>query len=155
MNDGPLTDYVVWSDGSCLGNPGPGGYAAVVLHRATGLEHAVVTGSDDGTTNQRMELTAAAMGLSRVPKGLSATVYTDSKYVVDGISGWIHGWMARGWKKADGSPVANVDEWKRLHEQCKGRFVQWVHVRGHRGVEMNEKVDKLAQAAAKAAASDA
>lgn len=140
MNDG---EYVVWSDGSCLGNPGPGGYAAIVLS-PDGAEFATATGNEGHTTNQRMELTAAAEGLSRVPEGAHAEVRTDSKYVVDGMRGWVSGWKRRGWRKADGGPVANLGHWQRLDREAAGRKVRWTHVRGHAGVEMNERCDRLA-----------
>lgn len=152
MNNGSATDYVVWSDGSCLGNLGPGGYAAIVLHGATGLEHAVVTGSEDVTTNQQMELTAATMGLSRVPLGHSVTVHTDSNYVVDGMTVWIHGWIERRWIIGDGSPVANREHWQRLLDECQGRVVEWNHVRGHN--EMTTKVEQLTLAATRAVMTD-
>lgn len=147
----PGRSFAVWSDGSCLGNPGPGGYAAVVIDAASGEEHATVVGSSARTTNQRMEITAAARGLSRTPAGSIVTVHTDSKYVVDGMTGWVRGWVRRGWRKADGSPVANQEEWKALLEAAEARQVEWVHVRGHVGIEMNEKADRLANAAAREA----
>jgi len=149
MTDG---EYVVWSDGSCLGNPGPGGYAAIVLS-PDGGEFATATGSARHSTNQRMELKAAAEGLSRVPEGARAEVRTDSKYVVDGMSGWVAGWKRRGWRKADGAPVANLEFWKALDLEASKRKVRWTHVRGHAGVDMNERCDQLANEMARVARS--
>lgn len=149
MNDG---EHLVWSDGSCLGNPGPGGYAAVVLS-PDGSDLATAAGYAGSATNQRMEIMAAAEGLSRVPPGAAAEVRTDSKYVVDGMRSWISGWKRRAWRRADGAPVANVDLWQRLDEEASARKVRWTHVRGHAGVEMNERCDRLANEMARIARS--
>lgn len=138
--------FSVWSDGSCRGNPGPGGFAAVLLDPQTNVILREVRGRSPDTTNQKMELAAAAEGILLSPEGSTVVVHTDSKYVVDGMTGWIQGWKRRGWKKADGAPVANKEFWIALDAACSKRDVRWVHVRGHRGIAMNEKVDKMAQA---------
>lgn len=138
-----IFEYQVWSDGSCLGNPGPGGYAAIAFD-ANGKEIAVISGREKRSTNQRMEMIAAAEGLSQLPLGISVTVNTDSKYVVDGMSSWIFGWKRRGWKKADGTPVKNLELWQRLDREVANRKVKWNHVRGHVGIELNERCDQLA-----------
>lgn len=147
MND---LGFAVWSDGSCIGNPGPGGYAAICI-APDGSEHAVVSGNAERSTNQRMEMIAAAEGIAQVPEGVPVTVRTDSKYVVDGMTSWLAGWKRRGWKKADGGPVANLDLWQRLEAVCSRRVVTWVHVRGHVGIEMNERCDRLANEQARSA----
>lgn len=135
--------FQVWSDGSCLGNPGPGGYAAIVLDH-NGSEMSVVSGREKKTTNQRMEMTAAAEGLSLLPRGVCVTVFTDSKYLVDGMTSWLPGWKRRGWKKSDGGIVKNIELWQRLDREASGRTVTWNHVRGHVGIELNERCDQLA-----------
>lgn len=142
MSNG-ISQYQVWSDGSCLGNPGPGGYAAIVFD-ANGKEIAVVSGREKRSTNQRMEMIAAAEGLSQLPLAVAVTVNTDSKYVVDGMTSWIFGWKRRGWKKADGTPVKNLEIWQRLDREVSNRKVKWNHVRGHVGIELNERCDQLA-----------
>ncbi|WP_315922950.1 ribonuclease HI [Mesorhizobium sp. SP-1A] len=149
MNNG-IAGFQVWSDGSCLGNPGAGGYAAIAFD-PDGKELAVVTGREKRSTNQRMEMVAAAEGLAQLPLGVEVTVCTDSKYVVDGMTSWIFGWKRRGWKKADGEPVKNLELWQRLDREVSNRKVKWMHVRGHVGIELNERCDKLANEQARLA----
>ena len=151
MSDG-IVGFQVWSDGSCIGNPGPGGYAAIAFD-PDGNELAVVTGREKRSTNQRMEMLAAAEGLAQLPLSVEVTVCTDSKYVVDGMTSWIFGWKRRGWKKADGEPVKNLELWQRLDREVSGRRVKWRHVRGHVGIELNERCDKLANEQARIAKS--
>lgn len=148
MTDAPAI-YEAWSDGSCLGNPGPGGYAAVVLHPETRADIAVVVGGEPRTTNQRMEMTAAVRAIGATPDGSRVVVHTDSKYVVDGMTKWTRGWIRVGWKKQDGSPVANCDLWQELVSASSTRKVSWIHVRGHVGIDLNERVDRLAVAEAR------
>lgn len=148
MTDAPAI-YEAWSDGSCLGNPGPGGFAAVVLHPDTRADIAVVVGGEPRPTNQRMEMTAAARAIAATPPGARIVVHTDSKYVVDGMTKWTRGWARSGWKKQDGAPVANLDLWQELVSVCSGRFVSWIHVRGHVGIDLNERVDRLANTEAR------
>jgi ribonuclease HI len=148
MTDAPAI-YEAWSDGSCLGNPGPGGFAAVVLHPDTRADIAVVVGGELSTTNQRMEMTAAARAIAATPLGARVVVHTDSKYVVDGMTKWTRGWARSGWKKQDGAPVANVELWQELVSACSIRKVSWIHVRGHVGIDLNERVDRLANTEAR------
>lgn len=141
--------WTVWSDGSCIGNPGPGGWAAIVLQ--DGEEIAVLSGPEDRSTNQRMEMRAAVEGLARVPPGSRVTLMTDSMFVINGMTKWVAGWKRKGWRKADGGPVANLELWQRLDRLASERRVTWTHVRGHAGVAMNERCDRLANAQARSA----
>ncbi|MEM7263578.1 MAG: ribonuclease HI [Planctomycetota bacterium] len=134
----------VYTDGACRGNPGEGGYGVVIQDE--GGEHEF-SGYDASTTNNRMELTAAIEGLKATPTGETVRVTTDSKYVVDGITSWIHGWIRRGWKKADKSPVLNQELWQALHAETQARKVEWRWVKGHAGHLENERCDQLANEA--------
>jgi ribonuclease HI len=141
------------TDGACLGNPGPGGWAAI-LH--IGGKERVLTGRAAGTTtNQRMELMAAIMALEALPAGLPVTVVSDSEYVVKGASAWLAGWKARGWRNTQGKPTANRDLWERLDALNAARPVTWRWTKGHAGHALNERVDGLANAEAEAAAREA
>ncbi len=135
----------IFTDGSCLGNPGPGGWAA--LMRFNGAEKAM-SGSESGTTNNRMELMAAIRGLEALKRPCNVHLMTDSQYVRQGITEWLAGWKRRGWKKADKKPVKNSDLWKRLDQARKGHEIEWIWVRGHSGHPENERVDDLAREAA-------
>lgn len=138
--------FRIYSDGACSGNPGPGGYGVIVDGPDGRTEH-----SDGfaGTTNNRMELLGAIVGIESIPQGSQATVVSDSTYVVDAImKRWIQGWKARGWRKASGEPVKNIDLWKRLLAAMEGRQVRFEWVRGHVGHPENERCDRLAVAAA-------
>jgi ribonuclease HI len=131
----------LYADGACRGNPGPGGWG--VLLRSAGREREL-HGSEPGTTNNRMELTAVIRGLEAL-KGRSAVrVYTDSQYVQKGISEWIHDWKRRGWRTAARKPVKNADLWRRLEELSSGHDIEWHWVRGHAGHPENERADALA-----------
>jgi ribonuclease HI len=132
----------LFSDGSCLGNPGPGGWAALV-RSPTG--EALLSGSEPHTTNNRMELMGAIAGLESLSKGSTVIVTTDSQYVKKGIEEWIRGWKQRGWKTADKQPVKNQDLWMRLDAACAAHRVTWAWVRGHNGHPENERVDVEAQ----------
>lgn len=138
-------DVVIYTDGACQGNPGPGGWAAV-LERRGRFEEA--GGREERTTNNRMEMRAAIEGLRRAQPGESVRVVTDSRYLHDGISRWIHAWKRRGWKKADGGEVLNRDLWEELDLLCRrpGPPTAWEHVRGHAGHALNERCDRLATA---------
>lgn len=136
-----MEDAVVFSDGGCIGNPGPGGWAAIVI---TGDLYEEFGGGEPATTNNRMELTGAIEGLKRTPRGSKVRVVTDSRYVTDGASKWLHGWKRRGWLKADGHPVLNRDLWELLDEAAGGRKVVWEHVDGHSGHPENERCDRIA-----------
>jgi ribonuclease HI len=129
------------TDGACRYNPGPGGWAAVIME---GDDIRTISGGEDHTTNNRMELTAAIEGLSALADPARVTVYTDSRYVCDGITRWIAGWMARGWRGADGRPVRNRDLWERLVDQARRHEVAWTWCKGHAGHPYNELADRAA-----------
>ncbi len=135
-------EVVINADGSCLGNPGPGGWAAVLQ---SGGHEKVLSGAAPQTTNNRMELTAAIEALAALKRPTVVTLRTDSRYVVDGITKWVHGWKKRGWQTAEKKPVLNQDLWLRLDELAGGHKVSWQWVRGHAGDGGNERVDRLAR----------
>jgi ribonuclease HI len=138
-------DYVeIWTDGGCKPNPGPGGWAAIMRFRDTVRE---VSGREEATTNNRMELTAAAAALEALRRPCRVVVHTDSEYVRNGITRWHAGWVRRNWRNAAGDPVANMDLWRRLLAAAAVHQVEWRWVRGHAGDAMNERADKLATAA--------
>jgi ribonuclease HI len=137
----------LWADGACSGNPGPGGWGIVV--QGPDGESTDSRGYRD-TTNNRMELRGAIEALSRVPRGAQAVLHTDSRYVVDAITKkWVDGWRRKGWRKADGGEVKNVDLWEELVEAMDGKRVRFQWVEGHAGDRNNERCDKLAVAASK------
>ncbi len=131
----------IYSDGACRGNPGPGGWG--VLLRTNGAERELYGGAA-ATTNNRMELTAVIRALEALERHSRVKVYTDSQYVMKGISQWIESWKKRGWRTADKKPVKNVDLWKELEEQAGRHEVEWHWVRGHDGHPENERADLLA-----------
>ena len=135
----------VHTDGACLGNPGPGGWAALLRWR--GIERELAGGEAD-TTNNRMELMAAIAALEALKEACDATLHTDSQYVRQGITEWMPNWIRRGWKTAGGDPVKNRDLWERLHAANAKHKVDWRWVKGHAGDPDNERVDQLARAAA-------
>jgi ribonuclease HI len=135
----------IFSDGACRGNPGPGGWAAILRYRGIEKE---LSGSDPQTTNNRMEMTAAIMGLEALKRPCRVRLYSDSQYLRDGITKWIHGWKRRGWRTADNMPVKNIDLWQRLDKAASGHEVSWIWVRGHAGHPENERADQLARAGA-------
>lgn len=130
------------ADGSCLGNPGPGGWAAVLQ---SGAREKVLSGAEPHTTNNRMELTAAIQALSALTRPTQVTLRTDSRYVVDGITKWLAGWKQRGWKTAEKKPVLNQDLWLALDAAAAPHQIRWEWVRGHAGDAANERVDRLAR----------
>jgi ribonuclease HI len=139
----------IWTDGGCLGNPGPGGWAYVV--RSAGQQEEAA-GFEAQTTNNRMELVAVREALTRltrdaVARGVPMTVHTDSQYVQKGITQWIHTWSRNGWKTSAKKPVKNSELWLALWELSRGLSIRWVWVMGHAGVEMNERCDQLVQQA--------
>jgi ribonuclease HI len=137
-----MTDTVeAFTDGACLGNPGPGGWAALL--RAKGVEKMIAGGEPD-TTNNRMEMMAAISALEALTRPCSVDLYTDSQYVKNGIGSWIHNWKRNGWKTADKKPVKNVDLWQRLQKACARHVIEWHWVRGHAGHPGNERADRLA-----------
>jgi ribonuclease HI len=135
----------IFSDGACLGNPGPGGWAALLRFGSTEKE---LSGGEPMTTNNRMELTAPIEGLNALKRSCRVRITTDSQYVQKGITEWIHGWKRKGWKTADKKPVKNADLWQALEEAERRHEVTWHWVRGHDGHVENERVDQLARAEA-------
>jgi len=131
----------IWTDGGCKPNPGPGGWAAIVRYKGVERE---ISGHDPTTTNNRMELTAAAEALESLKRPCRVVVNTDSEYLRNGITRWQTGWVRKGWKNAKGDPVANMDLWRRLLELVKVHQIEWRWVRGHDGDVMNERADVLA-----------
>jgi ribonuclease HI len=144
---------VIYTDGACRGNPGPGGWGAVLI--AANGTRKELCGGDLATTNNRMELMAAIQALDALKKPCRVELHTDSQYVMHGISQWIHGWKARGWKTADKKPVKNDDLWKRLDEARARHDVDWRWVKGHAGHEVNERADELARLGMKQALGEA
>ena len=137
-----IPQVVIYTDGACSGNPGPGGWGAILMHGTTEKE---LCGGEPATTNNRMELMAAIQALEALKRPSKVTVHTDSKYVMDGLTKWIHGWKKNGWKTADKKPVKNEDLWKRLDEANARHEVTWKWVKGHAGHELNEHADALAR----------
>ena len=132
----------LYTDGACSGNPGPGGWGVILEY---GTAQKELSGGEANTTNNRMELTAAITGLEALKEPCEVTLYTDSKYVADGIDkGWAVSWKRRGWKKADNKPALNPDLWERLLTLLEKHSVKIVWVKGHDGHEYNERCDKLA-----------
>ncbi|GAA4765460.1 ribonuclease HI [Stakelama sediminis] len=136
------------TDGACKGNPGPGGWGVVLRSGTTEKE---LSGGEADTTNNRMELMAAIRGLNALKRPCRVTLSTDSKYVMDGLTKWIHGWQRNGWKTAAKKPVKNADLWQELLAAAKPHKVDWVWVKGHAGHPDNERADRLASDAALAA----
>jgi ribonuclease HI len=138
--DSPVVE--IFTDGACLGNPGPGGWAALLRYKGREKE---ISGSEPETTNNRMELMATIAALEALRRPSRVRVTTDSTYVRDGITRWIHAWKQRGWKTADKKPVKNIELWQRLEAAMAPHEVDWHWVRGHSGHEENERVDLLAR----------
>jgi ribonuclease HI len=134
----------IYTDGACRGNPGPGGWAALL---SVGGREKEIAGAEALTTNNRMELTAVIRALESLRRPVSARVFTDSQYVRRGITEWVTAWKARGWLTADRKPVKNIDLWQRLEEVAAGHEIDWRWVPGHAGVPGNERVDRLANQA--------
>jgi ribonuclease HI len=135
-------DVVVYTDGACSGNPGPGGWGAILIW---GGQEKELCGGESPTTNNRMELMAAIQALEALKRPCKVELHTDSQYVKNGITEWIRGWKARGWKTADKKPVKNDDLWKRLDEARLRHEVAWRWVKGHSGHVMNDRADALAR----------
>ena len=136
-----MKDVTIYTDGACKKNPGPGGWGCIMIY---GEHEKTLCGGDLETTNNRMELMAAIQGLEALSTPCKVDLYTDSKYVKDGISQWIHNWKKRNWRKADGKPVLNGDLWKRLDQARDQHDVTWNWVKGHAGDHYNEIADQLA-----------
>lgn len=138
----------IFTDGACKGNPGPGGWGAVLR---MGRHEKELSGSDPNTTNNRMELTAAIRALEALIEPCEVLLHTDSKYVMDGMTRWVHGWQRNGWKTASRKPVQNAELWHDLIDAAHRHRIEWVWVKGHNGHPENERADKLASDAANAA----
>ena len=132
----------IWTDGACSGNPGPGGWGALL--RFNGHEKKL-KGGEDNTTNNRMELTAAIMALDAMTKDCEINLHTDSKYVKGGIVEWMPNWKKNNWKTAAKKPVKNIDLWQQLDEAVKRHQIKWHWIKGHAGIEENEIADELAR----------
>ena len=141
MNQKPDTMVEIYTDGACKGNPGPGGWGALL--RCQGQEKELFGGAPD-TTNNRMELQAVIEALRCLKRSCDIDIYTDSQYVQKGISEWIIGWKARGWRTASKAPVKNADLWQMLDAEVARHRIQWHWVKGHAGHEFNERADELA-----------
>ena len=139
-----MPELVIHTDGACRGNPGPGGWGVLLDWNGTRKE---LSGAEAATTNNRMELMAAIMGLAALKRPSSALLRTDSLYVIKGITEWLPAWKARGWRTADKKPVKNQDLWERLDQVAAAHRLDWQWVRGHSGDPGNERVDELANLA--------
>jgi ribonuclease HI len=143
MTDLPTVE--IFTDGACKGNPGPGGWGAVIR---MGAHEKELSGGEKLTTNNRMEMMAAIEGLNALTRPCHVVLSTDSKYVMDGITKWVFGWQKNGWKTADKKPVKNAELWQALLEATRRHRIEWRWVKGHAGHPENERADKLACAAA-------
>jgi ribonuclease HI len=141
---GSMAEVEIFTDGACSGNPGPGGWGAVLRYGEIERE---LSGGEKATTNNRMELMAAIAGLEALTRPCRVTLYTDSTYLRDGITKWLSNWKSRDWKTAAKEPVKNVDLWQRLEAAAARHEVDWHWVRGHAGHPENERADALARAA--------
>ncbi len=140
----PAGDVEIFTDGACSGNPGPGGWGVVMRYNSTEKE---LSGGETDTTNNRMELMAAIQGLEALKFGVQVHLYTDSTYVKDGITTWIHKWKQNNWRTAGRKPVKNIELWQRLEQALADHTVEWHWVRGHSGHPENERADVLARMA--------
>lgn len=143
-----LSKVEIFTDGACKGNPGPGGWGAVIR---SGAREKELSGGEALTTNNRMELTAAIEALNALTRPCAVTLSTDSRYVMDGLTKWIHGWQKNGWRTADRKPVKNAELWQALLAAVKPHRIEWLWVKGHAGHPENERADRLASDAAVAA----
>ena len=142
-----MPELFAYTDGACSGNPGPGGWGALLIARAgdTVLKTRELNGGEADTTNNRMELLAAIEALNALERPSAVTVVTDSAYVKNGVTGWINGWKRNGWKTSGKKPVKNVDLWQRLDEAQARHKVTWEWIKGHAGHAENERADELAR----------
>jgi ribonuclease HI len=145
MSDQQRKRVEIITDGACKGNPGPGGWGAILR---MGKHEKELSGSDPDTTNNRMEMTGAISALNALIEPCDVVLHTDSRYVIDGITKWVHGWKKKGWINSSRQPVRNSDLWHDLIEAALSHNVEWVWVRGHDGHPENERADKLASDAA-------
>ncbi|MFQ6017672.1 MAG: ribonuclease HI [Kiloniellaceae bacterium] len=138
----PESPVDIFTDGACSGNPGPGGWGAILRYRGVEKE---LSGAEARTTNNRMEMTAAIAALEALKRPSRVRLHTDSSYLKDGITDWIHAWRQRGWKTAGKKPVKNLDLWRRLEAAAACHQVEWRWVKGHAGHPENERADALAR----------
>ena len=143
-----MTELYAYTDGACSGNPGPGGWGALLIARDGDkvVKTRDLSGGEADTTNNRMELLAAINALEALERNAALTVVTDSSYVKNGVTTWIHGWKRNGWRTANKKPVKNVDLWQRLEQATERHDVTWEWVKGHAGHPENERADELARA---------
>jgi ribonuclease HI len=139
--------YTIYTDGACSGNPGPGGWGAVIFDNDNKQKN--ISGSEENTTNNRMELSAAIMALKEVNMNSEITIYTDSNYVKNGITEWVLKWKENGWKNSNKEPVKNKDLWKKLDNLCAQNTIYWKWVKGHASNKYNNLADELATKAIK------
>nr|WP_211368696.1 ribonuclease HI [Sphingomonas carotinifaciens] len=142
-----MTAVEIATDGACKGNPGPGGWGALIR---SGTHEKELSGGEPNTTNNRMELMAAIEALNALKRPCAVTLSTDSRYVMDGLTKWIHGWKRNGWRTADKKPVKNAELWQALVAAAERHEIKWLWVKGHAGHPDNERADKLASDAARA-----
>ncbi len=148
MTDAPTTDVEIATDGACKGNPGPGGWGAILRFGSAEKE---LSGGDANTTNNRMEMTAAIEALNALVRPCRVKLSTDSRYVTDGLTKWVHGWKKNGWRTTDKKPVKNAELWHALLAAVERHQIEWIWVKGHAGHPDNERADRLASDAAVAA----
>ena len=146
-----MAELYAYTDGACSGNPGPGGWGVLLIAKDgdTVIKERDLFGGEPETTNNRMELMAAIMALETLARPSELTIITDSAYVKNGITGWLHGWKRNGWRTASKKPVKNVDLWQRLDEARDRHHVTWEWIKGHAGHPENERADELARAGMK------
>lgn len=147
----PVAELYAYTDGACSGNPGPGGWGVLLIAKDgdTVIKERDLCGGEPETTNNRMELMAAIMALETLARPSELTIITDSAYVKNGITGWLHGWKRNGWRTTSKKPVKNVDLWQRLDEARDRHHVTWEWIKGHAGHPENERADELARAGMK------
>jgi ribonuclease HI len=139
-----MSEVTIWTDGACRGNPGPGGWAAILIK---GEHERELTGAEPDTTNNRMELTAAIRALEALKRSCKVRLYTDSEYLKRGITEWLEDWKRRGWRTADKKPVKNLDLWQQIEALAAKHDIEWHWVKAHSGIPENERVDVLANRA--------
>ncbi len=139
-----MSEVTIWTDGACRGNPGPGGWAAILIK---GEHERELAGAEPDTTNNRMELTAAIRALEALKRSCKVRLYTDSEYLKRGITEWLEDWKRRGWRTADKKPVKNLDLWQQIEVLAAKHDIEWHWVKAHSGIPENERVDELANRA--------
>ncbi len=141
-----MTEVIVYTDGACSGNPGPGGWGAVLM---AGNNRKELSGGEANTTNNRMEMRAVIEALKALKRPCHVKIHSDSALIINAFNNrWIDGWLKRGWKKADKKPVENADLWREMLQAMDNHRIDWIKVKGHSGIELNERADRLAVAAA-------